>query len=77
MNWRRSVHVLAELVDRVGNVRTCEGDILQSTDDVAIFRWIGEHFTIKFGHFGTDSVWSAIRLGVGHGSTSDEVLYVF
>jgi hypothetical protein len=69
--------VLAELVDRVGNVETCESDILQSTDNVTIFGGIGEHFTIKLGHFGTSSAWSAIWFGICHSSTGEEVLYVF
>jgi hypothetical protein len=52
-------------------------DILQSTDDVARLGRIGEHFTIKLGHFGTGSAGSVIWFGLYHSSTGEEVLDVF
>jgi hypothetical protein len=57
--------VLAELVNRVGNVGTCESDILQSTDDVAIFEGNGEHFTSNL-----DILEPAVH-GVRYGLESD------
>jgi len=77
VNWSRGVHVLAKLIDGVGDVRTSECDVLESTDDVAIFCGIGENFTGKLGHFGTRNARCTVWLGVRHSSMEEEVLYVF
>jgi len=68
---------LAKLIAGVGDVRTSECDVLESTDDVAIFCGIGENFTGKLGHFGTRNARCTVWLGVRHSSMEEEVLYVF
>jgi len=71
------VHVLAELIDKVCDVRASERGILEGIDNVAIFGWIGQHITVKLGHFGANNAGSSAWLGVCHSSTVEEVLNVF
>jgi hypothetical protein len=72
-----AVHMLAQLVDRVGDVWTSEGSILESSNDLAIFRRIGKGVSIKLGHFGAGCAGGAIELGVKHAGTDENVLDVF
>jgi len=77
MNGSRLVHVLAELIDRIRDVRASESGILEGTNNVEIFGWIGQHITIKLGHFGASNAGNSVWLGVCYSNMVDEVLNVF
>jgi len=71
-----AVHMLTQLVDGVGDVWMSESGVLESSKDLAEFRWIGKGVSIKLGHFGAGCAWGAVRLGVKHAGTDEDVLDV-
>jgi len=73
MRLTRGVHVKADLLNSIGDVRTSEGEVLQGTNQTAVMSRIGKKITIGSGQLGVCINWCAAWLAIRHTSALQNI----
>lgn len=76
MTVHRGMHVKTSLLHSVGNIRQCHHEILQSSDETAVRRWVSDRGAVHGRQLGAGVNRSRYSLAVRHVGAVDDLFGV-